>query len=243
ANDNLSGICVTAFLGRWLGDLPERRYTYRILFIPETIGSIFYLSRHLEAMKANTVAGFVVTCVGDERSYSFVPTRLGDTVADKVSTHVLNHHAPEFKRYSFLDRGSDERQYCSPGVDLPVVSIMRSKYREYPEYHTSKDNLAIVSPSGLGGSFDVLRKCITALEHNHRYIATVKCEPQLGKRGLFPAVSIKGSTSHVMDMMNLLAYCDGRHYLIDIADIAKVPVWRFYDIIAKLAEAKLIVEA
>lgn len=243
ANDNLSGICVTAFLGRWLGDQPERRYTYRILFIPETIGSIVYLSRHLEEMKPNTVAGFVITCVGDDRGYSFVPTRLGDTVADRVSLHVLKHHVHEFKRYSFLDRGSDERQYCSPGVDLPVVSIMRSKYREYPEYHTSKDNLFLISPSGLGGSFDVLRKCITALERNHRYIVTVKCEPQLGKRKLFPTVSIKGSTSKVMDMMNLLAYCDGQHDLIDIGDITQIPIWRLYDIIDKLAAAGLIVKA
>lgn len=242
ANDNLSGISVTAYLARWLAQQPERRYSYRILFIPETIGSIVYLSRHLETMKANTIAGFVVTCCGDERAYSFVPTRLGDTLADRVSLHVLKHHGPGFNHYSFLDRGSDERQYCSPGVDLPVVSIMRSKYREYPEYHTSNDDLSVITPAGLGGAFEVLRQCLTALENNTRYQVTVQGEPQLGKRGMFPSVSIKGSTTPVKDMLNLLAYCDGQHDLIDIGNIIQVPVWHLYDIVDKLLATGLLVE-
>lgn len=226
ANDNLSGVVVTAFLARWLREQVDRRYTYRILFIPETIGAVTYLSRHLAHLKAHTVAGFVLTCVGDDRAYSFVPSRLGGTLADKVALHVLAHYAPDFVRYSFLQRGSDERQYCSPGVDLPVVSMPRSKYGAFPEYHTSLDDLSLVSARGLGGSYELHRRCLEALEHNYRYRTTTLGEPQLGRHGLFPTLSIKGSTHRVVDLLNVLVYCDGRHDLLDVATITALPVDR-----------------
>ena len=247
ANNELSGPVVTTALAHCLlcqdrkGWCCGQRYTYRFVFIPETIGSIVYLSRNLAGMKEKTAAGFVVTCVGDERNYSLLRSRLGDTLADKVALAVLRSEHPDFIEYPFLERGSDERQYGSPGIDLPVVSVMRTKYGMYPEYHTSLDDLSQVTPNGLAGALDVYKKIVFALENNYRYQVTCLGEPQLGKRGLYPTISQKGSGDAVRMMMNLIAYCDGRHDLIDIANKINVPIGELYEIADKLVNSGLLV--
>jgi aminopeptidase-like protein len=193
-------------------------------------------------MKVKIVAGFNVTCVGDDRAYSYVPSRHGATLADKVALAILQERHPDFIRYSFLDRGSDERQYCSPGVDLPVVSVMRSKYREYPEYHTSLDNLDLVTPVGLQGGFSVLRDCLDLLERNRVYRATCLGEPQLSRRRLFPSLGTKVTHRVVADTLNVLAYADGNHDLVDISTITRISPSLLLVIVDDLFKADLLSE-
>ncbi len=240
-NNEISGPTVTTYLAKWLLT-QKRKYTYRIVVIPETIGSIVYLSRNLDEMKGNIIAGFNVTCVGDNNSYSYLPSRQENTLADQVALHVLKNMHPEFRKYSFLDRGSDERQYCSPGVDLPVVSVMRTKYGSYPEYHTSLDDLNFITPAGLQGAYDVLQKCIECIETNQRLKVSLLCEPQLGKRGLYPTISTKKSGEQVRDMMNLITYADGSRTTLEIAEKINLPMWELMPIVERLKKESLLIE-
>jgi len=191
-------------------------------------------------MKENIQAGFNITCIGDDLSYSCLTSRYGNTLADRVVCHVLSHLHPGFNQYSYLDRRSDERQYCSPGVNLPVATIMRSKYGAYPEYHTSLDNLDFISPEGLAGGYEVVKLCIECLEKNLSYKNNILCEPQLGKRGLYPTLSTKASQGVVRNMMNLIAYCDGTNDLLTIAEMINVPMWTLFDLIIQLIENQVI---
>ena len=240
ANNELSGPTVTMALARWLARLPDRHYSYRFVFVPETIGALTYLSRNLEHLKAHVAAGFVMTCVGDDRTYSFMPSRKGGTLADQAALHAIRHLIPECEKYSWYDRGSDERQYCAPGVDLPFVSIMRSKYGTYPEYHTSLDNLDLVSPHGLAGSFHVMRKVITALEKNILPQITVLGEPQLGRHDLYPSVSKTPLDDDLRIMLTLLSLSDGTMTLLDIADTLEKPIWDLLPMVDTLLEKGLI---
>jgi aminopeptidase-like protein len=224
ANNECSGPAVTTFLAKALAARTARRLSYRVVFVPETIGAILYLSRNLEALRRSTVAGYVVTCVGDDRVYSFLPSRLGDTLADRMARHVLKHRAPRARHYSYLQRGSDERQYGWPGVDLPVASIMRSKYHEYPEYHTSLDDLKFISPRGLAGAYRVLQETLDGLESNGTFQTTVLGEPQLGPRGLYASLGTKKTDARAEDYLNLLAYCDGTRDLLAVAEIIQRPL-------------------
>jgi aminopeptidase-like protein len=240
ANNELSGPIVTTALAQWLQSLEKRRYTYRIVFIPETIGSIVYLSKNIDRLKRQVIAGFNITCIGDDRCYSYLPSRNGSTLSDQAALHVLHHTDSDFKRYSWLDRGSDERQYCAPGIDLPIATIMRSKYGEYPEYHTSLDNFDVVTPSGLDGGFIALRRAIEIIEQNIHLKTAVLCEPQLGKRGLYPSLSTKESGEQVRAMMNLISCCDGSRTLLEIANLIEEPFWDLMAIVEKLVDHGLL---
>ncbi|MBQ9273180.1 MAG: DUF4910 domain-containing protein, partial [Succinivibrio sp.] len=237
ANDNLSGPSLLTELALYLKSLPYRRYSYRLVLVPETIGAISYLSSNLEVMKQRVIAGFNLSCCGDDRAYSYIASPYGDTLADRALKNALRFHCRKFKRYSFRRRGSDERQYCAPGVRLPLCGFGRSSYLGFPEYHTSYDNLGLVSPIGFQGGFDAMRKCLFALEHNHRYEVVSPCEPQLGRRGLYPTVAKKEVYDSIKTMMNLLGYADGRNDLIALSERIKCPVEEILPIIGRLLDA------
>jgi aminopeptidase-like protein len=164
ANNELSGPVISTALIQYVKEkYPNPKYTYRFVFVPETIGSITYLSKHLEELQENIVCGFNLSCVGDERAYSHINSRMGDNLADNALQAALIG-LDNVVTYSFLERGSDERQYCSPGVDLPICGFSRTKYGKYPEYHTSADNFDVVTEEGLNGSIDVMSSIIDAFE-------------------------------------------------------------------------------
>ena len=237
ANNECSGPALSGELVKYVMSLPQRRYTYRFVYVPETIGSITYLGQgeHLSKLQKSMVAGFNLSCVGDNRDYSIVESRHANTLADRVLKNVLHYHTDnKYSTYSFLKRGSDERQYNAPGVDLPVVGFCRSKFGEYPEYHTSADDLSLVSPEGLQGAYDVMTQVIDALEMNQSYQVQVLCEPQLGKRGLYPTTSQKGSYDKIIAIRDFIAYADGKTDLIDISDKILVPIGELIKVVKKL---------
>ena len=223
ANNELSGPVIATHLAQWLSR-EQRKYTYRILFVPETIGTLVYLSKNLKALKDNVRAGFVLTCCGDDGPFSYMPSRTGATYADKVALRVLSKFAPNHVKYSFGQRGSDERQYCSPLVDLPVCSIMRSKYHEYWQYHTSADDLSFVTSSGLRKTLEFYAALISEIEANDLPRAVFHGEPQLGKRGLYPTTGGQINQASIGALIDLLAFSDGTNDLTEISSITDHPI-------------------
>ena len=241
ANNELSGPTVVTFISKWIQEIRDPNFSYRIIFIPETIGSITYLSSNYKEMKKKIFVGFNVSCVGDDRAYSYLPSRNGKTLSDMIAKHVLKWIDPNFIKYSWFDRGSDERQYCAPGIDLPIASILRTKYGRYPEYHTSLDNLEnVVTPKGLDGGYWAIRKAIEAIERNKKYKTTVLCEPQMSKRGLYTTLSTKDANKEVELMMNFISICDGQASLLEIAESLNLPIWELYELVDKLESHSLI---
>ena len=252
ANNELSGPVVLAALARWLGNLESRWYSYRFLLAPETIGTLVYLEENLRRLQDNVRAGWVVTCVGDSGPYSHVPSRKGRSLADRILLKALGHLKHDVVDYSWNERGSDERQWCAPGVDLPVCSFTRSKYGTYPEYHTSLDDLSFISPEGLQSSLEVLQVCVRELEASPRFFSSTVGEPQMSKRGMYPSLSAvgktmtpsvqlsSGSTVSTRDVMNVLSMCDGDHDFRDIALQVNLSPGTVNDILEALAQMELV---
>ncbi|MBX2078624.1 DUF4910 domain-containing protein [Campylobacter peloridis] len=237
ANNELSGPIVAIFLAKWLLNQKQRKYNYRFVIIPETIGSIVYINKHLKHLQKYTKAGFVLSCIGDDNAYSLVHSPSENTIADKIALHTLKNKQ-NFKEFSFLDRGSDERQYCSPLVNLPVVCICRNRFGDYKQYHTSKDDLSFISEKGLQGGLDAMKEIIMNLEVNEIYKNTIICEPNLGKRNLY--IDHCKREGRVENILSFLAYCDGKNDVLDIADKLNLQGYELKDLIEKLNENKLI---
>ena len=240
ANNECSGPALLVFIANYILSMKKRKYSYRLILAPETIGAITYISKHLEELKKKVICGFNLTCVGDDRTYSIIHSRYENTLADRVLTNVLKYHYPKYISYPYIKRGSDERQYQAPGVDIPLVCFCRSKYHVYPEYHTSADNLDIISPDGLGGSLDVMIKCINLLEANNKYTVTCLCEAQLGKRGLMPTMSSKETYQDTLALKDVLAYADGTNDVIELSNIIEQPAERVIKVCGQLYDAGLL---
>jgi aminopeptidase-like protein len=223
ANDNLSGMVLAATLARVLRGAPLR-HSYRFLFVPGTIGSLTWLA--LNQQRARRIAhGLVVACVGDAGRLTYKRSRRGDAEIDRAVCHVLSHSGQAYDVRDFTPYGYDERQYCSPGFDLPVGSLTRTPHGEYPEYHTSGDTPALVEPMRLAESLRAYLEVIEVLEGNLTYVnLSPMGEPQLGRRGLYGSV---GGRSHAvasqMALLWVLNLCDGTRSLLDVAERSKLP--------------------
>jgi aminopeptidase-like protein len=223
ANDNLSGVAVATMLARHLKTL-RLRHSYRFLFIPGTIGSLTWLARNEEKV-GRIVHGLVLSCLGDSGGMTYKQSRRGNAAIDRIAAHVLAHDRVPHRITPFIPYGYDERQYCSPGFNLPVGCLMRTPNGEYPEYDSSADNLSLLSPESLAHSLAVLQRIVTVIEGDVVYRSrNPKGEPQLGRRGLYATTGGQREANYEqMALLWVLNLADGHHSLLDMAERAGVP--------------------
>ena len=240
ANDNLSGISVATALAEHL--LGQRlRYSYRFLFVPGTIGAIAWLARNQETVQC-VRHGLVLTGVGDAAGFHYKKSRRGDAVIDGAVAHVLHHCGEPWEVLDFSPYGYDERQYCSPGFNLPVGCLMRSVWGTFPEYHTSADNLEFILPQQLARSLSLCQSIVEVLEHNRTYLnQNPWCEPQLGKRGLYRSTGGESIGSEINARLWVLNFSDGEHSLLDIAERSQLPFSAIRGAADVLVEAGLLI--
>ena len=234
-NDNLSGIAIVTLLAKLLAS-ESRHYSYRLLFIPGTIGSITWLARN-EAVVPRIKHGLVLTCIGDAGNATYKKSRRGDAEIDQAACYVLQQSGHQYEILDFSPYGYDERQFCSPGFNMPVGCLMRTPHGRFPEYHTSADNLDLVRPENLADSLSKCFAILNVLEKNRAYVnQNPKCEPQLGKRGLYSAIGGQADARiRELAMLWVLNLSDGRNKLLDIASRSGIP----FDAIHRSAQALL----
>ncbi|MGC2064075.1 MAG: DUF4910 domain-containing protein, partial [Thermodesulfovibrionales bacterium] len=246
-NDNLSGIVLAVYLAKRVAELPHR-YSYRFLFIPGTIGSITWLS--LNEKKLSLIKhGLVAACLGDPGKFTYKKSRQGNAEIDRAVTHVLKTSGRDYEIQEFIPFGYDERQYCSPGIDLPVGCLMRTPHGRYPEYHTSADNLDFVGPEFLEESLTQYFSVLDVLESNKRYRSNnPKCEPQLGRRGLYQTIGGKTDSktdakARELAMLCVLNLSDGSNTLLDISDRSGIDFAILKEVSDILARHDLLTES
>ena len=241
-NDNLSGMVLAVFLANLLSS-EKLHYTYRFLFIPGTIGSIAWLANHAN-LTHKIKHGLVVACVGDSGKPVYKKSRQGDAIVDRAVQHVLQHSGDDFEILEFVPYGYDERQYCSPGFNLPVGSLTRTPHGQFAEYHTSADNLEFVQAPYLADSLQKYLKVMQVLERNRTYLNThPMCEPQLGRRGLYGVLGgRKDSSLMEMAILWVLNYSDGAHSLLEIAETAGLSFDWVYEAAQALMANELLIQ-
>ena len=242
ANNELSGPLVALKLAtNCIFSKKKNKKSLRIIFIPETIGSIAYIKKNFKKLRKNTIGGYVITCIGDTRNHSFLHSKYKNSSSDHAALKAYKKLKIKFKRYDFLERGSDERQFNSPKINLNVCSIMRSKYTKFKEYHTSLDNFTVLTKEGIQGGFNVVKESIKFLMQSQLYnkkrktnksfpISKIVCEPKLSKRGLYTSLSNTsfGNRNKMSSMrkniLNFIQYSDGTNSLKDISKLIKLPL-------------------
>lgn len=241
ANDNCSGLALLTLLAKQLSKV-RTRHSYRFLFAPGTIGAIAWLARN-EQNAARIRHGLVISCVGDGGGPTYKKSRQGDAMIDRAMCHVVRHAASDPNILDFFPYGYDERQYCSPGFNLPVGLFQRSQFGTFPEYHTSADNLDFIRPEHLTSSHEMICAAIDIIENDRRYRSTApKCEPQLGRRGLYASIGgDKDAAAKNMAMLWVLNLADGEHSLLDMAERANMPFAVIADVAGRLEEKGLLV--
>ena len=242
ANNELSGPIVSMCLINYFNNLKNLKKTIRFLFVPETIGSIAYLSRNLKYLKENVIGGYNLSCIGDDRQHSCMFSQYQNSISDKsLKDAYRNLNIKNYKVYSFLKRGSDERQYNYPGVNLPISSIFRSKYGTYPEYHTSLDNFDLVTLKGISGGYKVAKEAMKIILRNIYPKSKTICEPQLGKRGLYKInLQKKDIDNLTKSYLDFAAYSDGTNSIKDISKIIGVNLRNANKIYSTLIKNKII---
>lgn len=241
ANNELSGPLALAFLYQEISKLEKRKYSYRFVLAPETIGIVAFLSKYGTGLLEKLDAGYVMTCCGDSGPLTYKRSRQKTSLADRVAEHILKHEY-DHSVINFSVGGSDERQYCAPGYNLPVGSLMRTMYQRFPEYHTSLDNKDFLSFEKLSETVEAYFKMVKLLELNDVYETTVKyCEPQLGKRGLYPSsVNPEDDRRELHNLLHLLAFSDGESDLIAIAEERPCSALEFESAIRKCQDQGLL---
>lgn len=239
ANNELSGPVVLNKLMQFIKEnFKKTNFSYRFVLLPETIGSISYLSKFKNYLKKNVICGYNLTCLGDKGNFSFIKSRKENTIAD-IALKTSLQGSKKFKEYSYLFRASDERQYCSPGIDLPLCSFSRSLH--FKEYHTNKDNLKIVSQKNLEESLEILKNIVTAFELGLYPQTRILCEPNMGRRGLYPLISKKNNQTKELKLrMDIISYSDGSKNIFEICNLLKLPLSKVLKELKNLQKNRII---
>ena len=241
-NNEISGPSVLIHLSNWIKKIKNRKYSYRILFSSETIGTICYIKKRFKILKANVIGGYVISCVGDDRNFSYIKSKEDNSLSNQIALRNFKKIKDKKKIFSWLNRGSDERQFNSPGINLGIGGICRSKYGDYPEYHTSGDVLGnVVTRKGLSSSYNFFTKIILDFEKAVIPITKIKCEPFLTKYNLTSTLSKKNEKSYnIGNILNLISFCDGNRTIETISKLINLDLSKAKKILLILKKNKIV---
>ncbi len=241
-NNEISGPSVLIHLSNWIKKIKNRKYSYRILFSSETIGTICYIKKRFKILKANVIGGYVISCVGDDRNFSYIKSKEDNSLSNQIALRNFKKIKDKKKIFSWLNRGSDERQFNSPGINLGIGGICRSKYGDYPEYHTSGDVLGnVVTRKGLSSSYNFFTKIILDFEKAVIPITKIKCEPFLTKYNLISTLSKKNEKSYnIGNILNLISFCDGNRTIETISKLINLDLSKAKKILLILKKNKIV---